>query len=240
MGGGDEAVGETRRPWRERGAEPSVARGIFAPRRRQRTSTYVTRCEVPQHQARHGHAGTWASYVPVKPPSLMVCTGWLGAMLPSVLLRWLTDPLAARDAPMLCLMALPQKVAEKVVRELVGVGLRADGQRGEPSLGMRLSAADKKALRQAARRRVDLTAWLSCRTAGGAGAPHEGGEKEQEEQEEEGTRDGRPSAAHRVVGGPPNGGNFREVSPEEALFARVKAEVVNEDKVRYRLRPWGM
>lgn len=83
---------------------------------------------------------------------------------------------------------VPQKVPEMVVKEIVRLGLRADRERADPSLGMGLTLENAKALRQAAGRRVDLS----------------------------------PSARAGGRGG---------ISAEEALYARVQAEVVKEDKV---------
>jgi len=85
-------------------------------------------------------------------------------------------------------------VPELVVREIVRLGLRADRERGDPSLGMGFTLEDAKALRQAASRRVNLSASASSGTV--AGTSGDGG-----------------------------------VSAEEALYARVQAEVVKEDKV---------
>lgn len=74
------------------------------------------------------------------------------------------------------------------MEEVVRLGLRADRERGDPSLGMGFTLLDAKGLRSAAGKRIDLT------------------------------------------------GDAR-VSPEEAMYARVQAEVVRQDKVGWgRLR----
>lgn len=83
------------------------------------------------------------------------------------------------------------------MKEIVRLGLRADRERGDPSLGMGLSLADAKALRAAAGRRIEL-----------ASLPGDG----------PGAGDGEETPRRRVF-------------PEEALYARVQAEVVKEDKV---------
>ena len=80
------------------------------------------------------------------------------------------------------------------MREIVRLGLRADRERGDPSLGMGLTLEDAKALRKAAGRRVSLS----------SSAEEEGGEGE---------------------------GGGRRFSPEEALYVRIQAEVVKEEKV---------
>lgn len=90
---------------------------------------------------------------------------------------------------------------ELVVKEIVRLGLRAERERADPSLGMGLTLEDAKALRQAASRRVDLSS--SAKGGGGGGV----------------------------------------ISAEEALYARVQAEVVKEDKVngsqyRYKSRTY--
>lgn len=72
------------------------------------------------------------------------------------------------------------------MKEIVRLGLRADRERADPSLGMGFTLEDAKALRQAASRRIDLS--TSSSKGGG-------------------------------------------ISAEEALYARVQAEVVKEDKV---------
>lgn len=124
-------------------------------------------------------------------PRAQLCSGWKKnedetKMMPSpppcapprVLHRHATNP--SQNS---------QKVPELVVREIVRLGLRADRERGDPSLGMGFTLEDAKALRQAASRRVNLSASASAGTGGGG------------------------------------------VSAEEALYARVQAEVVKEDKV---------
>lgn len=104
-----------------------------------------------------------------------------------------------------------QKLSEKIVREIVGLGLKADREREDPSLGMGFTLAEAKALRQVARRSVDVTA---------NSAPKSGSENTSGD-------DGSKDA------GDPRTGGRRRISPEEALFARVKAEVVKDDKVGF-------
>lgn len=82
------------------------------------------------------------------------------------------------------------------MREIVRLGLRADRERGDPSLGMGLTLEDAKALRKAAGRRVSLA------SSAGEGAEEREGE-----------------------------GGGRRFSPEEALYVRIQAEVVKEEKV---------
>lgn len=101
-------------------------------------------------------------------------------LLPSVPFTRNCQPVLALDS---------QKVPELVVKEIVRLGLRADRERADPSLGMGFTLEDAKALRQAASRRVDLSSSSSARCGG--------------------------------------------ICAEEALYARVQAEVVKEDKVRY-------
>eukprot|EP00903_Cladosiphon_okamuranus_P019411 g17847.t1 len=84
-----------------------------------------------------------------------------------------------------------EKVPELVVKEIVRLGLRADRERADPSLGMGFTLEDAKALRQAASRRIDLSSSSSSSSSSA------------------------------------NGGG---ISAEEALYARVQAEVVKEDK----------
>lgn len=106
-----------------------------------------------------------------------------------ILLRPATHPCALIFLP----RPPPQKVPEMVVKEIVRLGLRADRERADPSLGMGFTLEDAKALRQAASRRVALS----------------------------------PSPAQGKGTGKGEGG----ISAEEALYARVQAEVVKEDKV---------
>lgn len=110
-----------------------------------------------------------------------------------------------------------QKLAERVVREIIVLGLKADRERGDPSLGMGLNLVDAKALRQAARRRIDVTP--SSETLSVA-ASEECADKKGE----------RDDVYHDDKMTEPS--KQRKISPEAALFARVKAEVVKEDKVR--------
>lgn len=103
-------------------------------------------------------------------------------LLPSVPFTHNSQPVPALDS---------QKVPELVVKEIVRLGLRADRERADPSLGMGFTLEDAKALRQAASRRVDLSS---------------------------------SSSSSARCGG---------ICAEEALYARVQAEVVKEDKVGY-------
>ncbi|CAB1120827.1 unnamed protein product [Ectocarpus sp. CCAP 1310/34] len=113
-----------------------------------------------------------------------------------VCVHWFRD---AEYDPMELLQRLDvvnvEKVPELVVAEIVRLGLRADRERGDPSLGMGLTLHDAKALRQAAARRVNLTSSSSS------------------------------------TSGPGGGGGGGGTSAEEALYARVQAEVVKDDKV---------
>ncbi|CAN0484454.1 unnamed protein product, partial [Ectocarpus sp. 8 AP-2014] len=87
-----------------------------------------------------------------------------------VCVHWFRD---AQYDPMELLQRLNvvnvEKVPELVVAEIVRLGLRADRERGDPSLGMGLTLHDAKALRQAAARRVNLTSSSSPASDDGDG-----------------------------------------------------------------------
>lgn len=114
-----------------------------------------------------------------------------------------------------------QDLTAKVVKEIVSLGLRADRERGDHNLGLNLTLADAKALRQAAARRVDVVSIPSTVTI--VTSPAVGGAASTD------------SEALSAGGGGDNGdgeeAGLKAVSPEEALFARVQAETIQEDKV---------
>lgn len=99
-----------------------------------------------------------------------------------------------------------QELAGTVVKEIVRLGLKADRERGDPSLGMGLTMADAKGLRRAAARHVDVTS-VPLTTVSAAWP-----------------------AGDAAEAATPGGGGMG-LSPEEALFARVQAEVIKDDKV---------
>lgn len=114
-----------------------------------------------------------------------------------------------------------------MVKEIVSLGLRADRERGDPSLGMGLSLKDAKALRQAAARQVDLVS-IPGVAAADASSPAKGNAA---------NPDGEDVSADSQTDGAviqkQNG--EKKLSPAEALFARVQAEVVKGDEVGGRL-----
>lgn len=104
-----------------------------------------------------------------------------------------------------------QKVPETLAKEIVRLGLRANRERGDPSLGLGFTVEDAKGLRNAAGRRVYLGIAPTSPPL-----PVSKGMDDDDDAAVAASRDGscRPL-------------------PEEALFARVQAEVIKEDKVRF-------
>lgn len=117
-----------------------------------------------------------------------------------------------------------------MVKEIINLGLRADRERGDPSLGMDLSLKDAKALRQAAARQVDLVSIPGGRgDAAATPSAAQGGAT-------------APGGENVSAGGGQNDGSAikkkdgeKVLSPAEALFARVQAEVVKGDEVGRRV-----